>query len=215
MGGGSGVSSARRGRLSGERGRVTPGLLMVAAALGGGAWLLLQEPDQRRELACRPAIWLTNWAQVEERHTDPFAARFNAAFRALSRMCPHTVGERVDAAAKHADKAVADAVGRTKAIANREILDVIDGERLRVFGIGEARLLGVTVSSERRFEAVAYLTKHVRGKRLAIGLDKEVDVERRPLITVTLEDETLLNAAMIRRGLARPWVSQGPWREWG
>ena len=62
----------------------------------------------------------------------------NPAVQAITRICPQTVGQQVDAAAKHADKAVADAIGRTKDLANREILEVLDGERLQFFGIGRA-----------------------------------------------------------------------------
>ena len=96
----------------------------------------------------------------------------------------------------------------------RRIIDVPAADRLLIAGLGEARLLGITVPDEQVAAALAYLRETVAGKRLAVTVATVHDPEKRPLVIVALEDGTLVNARLIQQGLADPWQIPGPWDEW-
>ncbi len=62
--------------------------------------------------------------------------------------CPETLGTRAAALAKRARTSVSQALTRAKTVTNREIQEVTGPDRLRIAGLGEAPLLGITVPAE-------------------------------------------------------------------
>jgi endonuclease YncB( thermonuclease family) len=125
--------------------------------------------------------------------------------------CPHTVGEKVARLTRDAEQTV----GRAEdTLGERRVEVILDGERLRVEGLGEVRLAGVTVPPERQAAAKAYLIRTIEGKALRIAATNELDPNRRPLVLVTLKDGTLLNAPLIQERLATPWKRPALWHTW-
>jgi hypothetical protein len=191
---------------------------VLLAALTGGVWFIQQPPQQRAALACRPIEMLQEWMAVPDSPMDDFGHRMNQAFAQLRANCPEKIGTPVASLADQASARTSQAVRRiteeARTLTNRRVEAVLDGERLKIQALGEARLLGVTVPKGRTARAVAYLKDTVLGRPVAVQLDKARDPERRPLILVTLPDGALLNAQMVKYGLAEPWKRPGPWRQW-
>ncbi len=104
-------------------------------------------------------------------------------------------------------------LARAKTVANREIQEVAGPDRLRIAGLGETRLLGVTVAAEQREAAIAYLQQAVAGKRLAVTVAAGQDPARRPLVVVTLHEGTSVNAGLIQCSLASLWKWPGSWEQ--
>lgn len=200
-------------------GRVTPGHLLMLVATSAGLWFLQQPHHDRVSVACKPVAALQEWMAVKDTPKDQWGQMMNKAFAQLREHCPENIGEPASELAEQANTktrgVVQQAVDQARILANRRVEAVIDAERLKVEGLGEARLLGITVPVERRAQAVAYLTENVLGKRMSITLGKAQDPDQRPLILVTGPEETLINAKMVSYGLARPWKRKGPWQSWG
>lgn len=200
-------------------GRVTPGHLLTLVATSVGFWFLQQPKDHRVTVTCKPIVALQEWMAVEDSPKDQLGQMMNKAFTQLRENCPDSIGKPASSLANQvnteAHTAVKQAVDQTRTLTNRRVEAVVDGERLKVEGLGEARLLGITVPLERREQAVAYLTANALGKRVTITIDKAKDPDQRPLILVTGPEETLINAKMVSYGLARTWKRDGPWRSWG
>jgi len=95
---------------------------------------------------------------------------------------------------------------------------ILTAEHLHVDIIGDIRLLGVTIPVANQARARIYLKNYVLGKKVIVTLDhartNTDDNNTLPPAWVLLDDGTLLNARLIQEGLARPWLSPGPWREW-
>jgi hypothetical protein len=201
-------------------GRVAPlALLTLGGAIAGVAWLTQLPPQQRSELVCKPASLLREWMNVPETPDDDWAGRLNDFFETISKDCPARLGRPVASATeeltKQGTKTTRQLSDQLHALTGRKIEAVIDGERVKIEALGEARLLGIKVSRERQRQAVSYLEETVLGKPVTIAIDKARDPERRPLILVTTLDGTLVNARMVEKGLATPWHTQGPWQSWG
>lgn len=201
-----------------DYGRVTPSHLLMLAASSVGLWFLQQPKHDRVTAACKPIAALQEWMAVEDSPKDQLGQMMNKAFAQLRDNCPQRVGEP---ASKLADQvntqtrgAVKQAVDQARTLTNRRVEAVVDAERLTVEGLGQARLLGITVPREQQARAVAYLTNTVLGQRVSITIDKAKDPDQRPLVLVTGAEETIINAQMVRYGLAWPWKRDGPWQSW-
>ncbi len=201
------------------RGQVTPGHLLMLAATSAGLWFLQQPKQDRVTVACKPIAALQKWMAVEDSPKDQWGQMMNKAFTQLRENCPENIGKPASEMAEQANtetgKAVKHAMDQARTLANRQVETVIDAERLKIEGLGEARLLGITVPREQRTRAIAYLTDTVLGKRVSITMDKAKDPDQRPLILVTGGDGTLVNAQMVKYGIAKPWRRDGPWQSWG
>lgn len=200
-------------------GRVTPGHLLMLAATSVGLWFIQQPKDHRVTVTCKPIVALQEWMAVEDSPKDQLGQMMNKAFTQLRENCPDSIGKPASSLADQvnteAHTVVKQAVDQARTLTNRRVEAVVDGERLKVEGLGEARLLGITVPLEQREQALAYLRDNVLGKRVSITIDKTKDPDQRPLILVTGPEETLINAKMVNYGLARAWKRDGPWRSWG
>lgn len=201
--------------------RFTPGLVMFIGLLGLAGWFTLQPQEQRVMLACKPIVALHKWIESDEIVTDPSAPLTNNAFDSFVRLCPRTLGKQAAAMADDVQAFAGRAVDEGKALhdkagtlTNRRIEAIIDGERLHIEGLGEARLLGIRVPPESHAAAISYLRRIALGTRLRLDLDRDLDPERRPLVSLTLPNGLLLNAAMIQQRLATPWRIPGPWQHW-
>lgn len=206
-------------RPGSAHGRVTPGHLLMLAATSAGLWFLEQPKAERATVVCKPIAALQEWMAVTEAPTDQWGHMLNKALTQLREHCPERIGapasELVEHATTQAHEAIKQAVDQARTLANRRVEAVIDAERLKVEGLGEVRLLGITVPREQRTRAIAYLTDTLLGKRVSLTMDKAKDPDQRPLILVTGPEETLINAKMVSYGLARPWKRKGPWQNWG
>lgn len=204
--------------LMAQHGRVTPGSLLALAIAGLGVWFAMQPHEQRVALTCRPVQFIQRWMFVPEIDTDPWAVRMNSAFDFFTGRCPESLGARASELAQQANTTVAQAARRASdkagSLSHRRVEAIIDGERLIVEGLGESRLLGVRVRSDAEDHAIAYLRHVALGHRFAVELATDIDPERRPLITLTSADNTLLNAELIHHRLATPWPRPGPWLHW-
>lgn len=200
------------------RGRVTPGHLILLAATTVGLWFLQQPKGDRAALTCKPVAVLQEWMAVPASPNDDFGRRMNEAFTRLRANCPERIGEPVASLAEQATTSAGQTVKRAadqaRMLTNRRIEAVVDGERLKVEALGEARLLGITVPADRRSQAVAYLQDTVLEKRVTVTIDKAKDPQQRPLILVTMPDGSLLNAQMLKHGLAKTWKGNGSWEGW-
>ncbi len=144
-----------------------------------------------------------------------WAQKITGGMTQFSELCPETLRTPAANLAERACTSSGQPLTRAKTVTNREIQKVTGLDRLRIAGLGEARLLGVTAAAEKRDAACAYLQRTVAGKRLAVTVAAGQDPERRPLVVVTLPDGTSVNAQLIRRGLAQSWKTPGPWQQWG
>lgn len=200
------------------RGQVTPGHLLTLAVTSLGLWFLQQPKHDRVTVACKPVAVLQEWMAVKDTPKDQWGQMMNKAFAQLRENCPENIGEPASDLAEQANTktrgVVQQAVDQARILTNRQVEAVIDAERLKVEGLGEARLLGITVPREQRTRAIAYLTDTVLGKRVSLTMDKAKDPDQKPLILVTGPEETLINAKMVSYGLARPWKRKGPWQSW-
>lgn len=199
-------------------GIATTGSIIGIAALMAVGWFLQHPKEQRAGLVCKPAAWLQDWMEVKDQNDDT-GRKMNLLFARLRADCPETIGKPTadvsDQVNAQTGKVVAKVVDTATIAAGRRIEAVVDGERLKVEALGVTRLLGVTVPTERQSRAVAYLKDTVLEKSVSVTIDKAKDPNRRPLILVTLPDGTLLNAQMVKYGLATPWNNAGPWQQWG
>jgi hypothetical protein len=191
----------------------------MLAATSAGLWFLQQPKQDRVTVTCKPVAALQEWMAVEDSPKDQFGQMMNKAFLQLRKNCPENIGEPASDLAEQANTktrgVVQQAVDQARILTNRQVEAVIDAERLKIEGLGEARLLGITVPREQRTRAIAYLTDTVLGKRVSLTMDKAKDPDQKPLILVTGPEETLINAQMVSYGLARPWKRKGPWQSWG
>lgn len=200
-------------------GRVAPLAVLTLGAVAGVAWLAQQPLQQRSNLVCKPASLLREWMKAPETPDDEWAGRMNDFFEMISKDCPERLGRPVASATEElkmrGTKATRQLSDQLHTLTSRKVEAIIDGERVKVQALGEARLLGIRVSQERQKQAVTYLEKTVLGKPVTIAIDKARDPEGRPLILVTTLHGTLVNARMVEQGLATPWYIQGPWQSWG
>ncbi len=123
-------------------------------------------------------------------------------------------GTSAAALAETARTSTSQALTRAKTVTNRQIEEVTGPDRLRIAGLRETRLLGVTMPAQKDDAALVYLQHAVAGKRLAVTVAAGQDLERRPLVVVTLPEGTAVNTRLIQMRLARPWKTLGPWNAW-
>ncbi len=154
------------------------------------------------------------WMTADEAPENVWAQKITAVMTRFSERCPETLGPPAARLAEQARTNASQALTRAKTVTNREIQEVTGADRLRIAGLGEARLLGVTVPAEHREAAIAHLQQAVAGNRLAVTVAAGQDPERRPLVVVALSEGTSVNARLIQRGLASRWKTQEPWQQW-
>lgn len=195
-------------------GRITPGGVLAVLGVAGLVWYVLQPQDQREALLCRPLSSLVQWLTADDAAENLWAQKITAVVTRFSERCPQTLDTRAAALAKRARTSASQVLTRAKTVAYRQIEEVTGPDRLRIAGLGETRLLGVTVPAEHHEEAITYLEQAIAGKRLAVSVSAAQDPERRPLVVVRLPDGTSVSAAIIQRGLAHPWKRPGPWQSW-
>ncbi len=169
---------------------------------------------QRAGLLCRPISSLVRWMVADDAAENAWAQKISGVMTSFSEPCPDTLGTPAAHLAERARTSTRQALTWAKTVTNREIQGVTGPDRVRFAGLGEARLLGITVPAEKREAALGYLQHAVAGKRLAVTVATAQDPERRPLVVVTLPDGTSVNARLIRQGLAQPWRTAGPWQQW-
>jgi micrococcal nuclease len=97
---------------------------------------------------------------------------------------------------------------------------VLDGDTIDVAAVGRVRLLGITAPRIARLDVSASLGRDARDRLAALVLRRYVRLEyedpRRESVSrraayVLLEDGTLINATLVREGLARV-TSRAPLR---
>ncbi len=189
-------------------------MVFLVLGLAGGVWYSLQPRTDQPALLCKPVNTVAQWLTTEETSQSVWGQKATDLVQQFNARCAERVGAPTADLAAQARTRVDTALHQAKALTNRPIEAVTGPDRLRIAGLGEARLLGVTVPPAKRDAAVAYLSRETAGQRLAITVATDRDPEQRPLVVVTLGDGTSLNAQLIRRGLATPWKGPGPWREW-
>ncbi len=166
-------------------------------------------------LICAPLSTVAQWITAVHAPGNLWAQEFTGVTTRFSERCPESLGTPAAALSERARTSASQVLTQAKAVTHREIQEVTAADRLRIAGLGETRLLGVTVPAEKQDAAVAYLQQAVAGKRLAVTVAAGQDPERRPLVAVTLPEGTSVNARLIQVGLAGPWKRPGPWEQWG
>jgi hypothetical protein len=195
-------------------GRITPGAVLLMLGLAGAAWFAIHPAEERAGLACLPVSAVSRWLVGEDAPDSLWAQKINDLAARFAEGCPEPFGVRAAALADQARTTAHRTLQGIQAVTHRQIQAVPSAERLTIAGIGEARLLGVRVLPEQRESALAYLRGAVAGKRLAVAVAKEQDPDRRPLVTVFLENGASVNASLLQRHLAMPWTIPGPWHAW-
>jgi hypothetical protein len=195
-------------------GRITPGAVFLVVGVALAAWYVLQPQEERASVACRPVALISQWLVGDDHADNVWDQKVREMARSFAETCPTTNGTPVadlaDTAFRFSDSLITGA----RAARRRQIEDVPAADRLTIAGLGEARLLGITVPPEQAAAALAYLREAVAGKRLAVMVSAARDPEKRPLVIVALEDGTPVNARLIQQGLAHPWRIPGPWHQW-
>ncbi len=152
---------------------------------------------------------------ADEAPESVWAQKISRVMTWFNERCSESLGTPAAALAEKAHTSESQVLSRARTVTNREVEEVTEPDRLRIAGLGETRLLGVTVPAEQREAAQGYLQSTVAGKRLAVTVATAQDVERRPLVMVTVPDGTSVSAGLLQRGLASPWKGPGPWQQWG
>lgn len=204
----------RRRMLADPPGRITPGGVFLVVGVALAAWYMLQPQEERASIACRPVALIAQWLVGDERPDNVVDQKVREIARSVTETCPATIGTPVADLAESASRFSESLFKGARAARPRRITDVPAADRLTIAGLGEARLLGITVPQGQAAAALAYLRDAVQDKRLAVTVSTARDPEKRPLVIVALEDGTLVNARLIQRGLAEPWRIPGPWDEW-
>ena len=195
-------------------GRITPGAVFLVVGVALAACYLLQPQEERAGVACRPVALVSQWLVGDDRADNVWDQKVREMAHSFTETCPTTIGTPVAAQADTAFRFSENLFTGARAARRRQIKDVPAADRLLISGLGEARLLGITVPDEQAAAALAYLRETVAGKRLAVTVATVRDPEKRPLVLVALEDGTFANARLIQQGLAYPWQIPGPWDEW-
>lgn len=204
----------RRWMPSDPPGRITPGAAFLVVGVALATWYVLQPKEQRASVACRPVAGLSRWIVGDDRADNVWGQKVQELARSFAEKCPSTIGAPAAALADQARTAADGALKGVRSSMHRHIDEVPAADRLTIAGLGDTRLLGVSVPAEHETQALAYLRTVLAGKRLAVTVSAARDPEKRPLVTVTLEDRTHVNARLIQQGLAQPWRIPGPWQGW-
>lgn len=204
----------RRRMLADPPGRITPGAVFLVVGVALATWYVLQPQEERANIACRPVALVSQWLVGDGRADTLWDPKVREMARSFTETCPTSLGTPVADLADTAFRFSENLFKGAKPARQRRIIDVPAADRLIIAGLGEARLLGITVPDEQAAAALAYLRETVAGKRLAVTVATVRDPEKRPLVIVALEDGTLVNARLIQQGLAYPWRTPGPWDEW-
>jgi endonuclease YncB( thermonuclease family) len=198
------------------------------AALAGVGWFLMQPSSERAGVPCRLVSRLAEWVKASGVQRGEWDGKVRRWVEAVEARCPAVIQQHVsplaDQARQTARTTLHAGLGTaTQAAKERQIVAALDGRTLRIGGLGPARLLGVTVPSEKEDAARAYLHEHcVEPKRLVVEIFKEKDAEGYPLVVVyeahdrmePLRSELSVNQRLIAHGLAVPWrleLPEAPW----
>jgi len=206
-------------------GRVTPGLLLAVALLGGAGWFFLHPPAERTTLTCDTVNKIAQWVKGESSAASEWDLNVKDAVDSLRTACPGildklspTLDNTVERAKEYTGSALHRTAGSAKRLHDtRPIMAVVDGTTLKIGILGEARLLGITVPPEAQARARAYLEQAClrdgAPRRLVVHLFKEKDAEGYPLVVVYAEhrdtqeltSDLAINQQLLDRGLAQPW----------
>jgi hypothetical protein len=209
----------------GPPGRITPGFLLAASLLAGAGWFAMHPPAERTTLTCETIDTVAQWVRGEGSGAADWDLKVKDAMDSLRSNCPRVLetvapafDKTVESAKEHAGSTLHLGVGTAKQIRNtRQVTAVIDGSTLKIGGLGEARLLGITVPPETQGQAKAFLgqmcLKDGAARRLVVHVYKDKDAEGYPLVVVyadhgpadELRPELAINQQLMDRHLAQPW----------
>lgn len=199
-------------------GRITPGALLVLAALLGAGWFMVQPQADRSSLACQPLTRLSRWLTSDVQPGSPWDEKAVQIMESLTNKCPDAIGKPAASLSEQADQLLHATVTKVKKVADRHISAVLDGPTLKIAGLGPARLLGVTVLPEHQADAHAFLKEACEGKHLPVQVYAERDAEYYHLVVVELprEEHTTvsINELLLQKGYAAPWnlrLQDAPW----
>lgn len=205
-------------RTGDPSGRITPGALLVLAALLGAGWFMVQPQADRPSLACQPLTRLSQWLTSDVQPGSPWDEKIVQIMEAVTGNCSDAIGKPAASLGEQADRLLHATVTKARKVTDRSISAVLDGTTLKIAGLGPARLLGVTVLPEHQADAHAFLKEACEGKRLPVQEYADRDAEYYHLVVVEPPREehspVSINEQLIQKGYAAPWnlrLQDAPW----